>query len=362
MRKKISLLFTSMLLFAHGIAYALTSVDHPPLETIVLELPNGSYADWKEIVRSVNEKEGMVERIPLNQTANNWSELIGMQHYSISDWDKSLVISIKDIVDHMEKTTRSAYPGNKVTWRILEKNESDIIYEWILHKGYKNVPPQHEIVRAFLTKNCFHRIAFAKRYSEMSVVEREKWIKLLRESVTVVPIESAINNSNGFSMAENFKDSVDLGATFQDWSTTNTCVLENGYTLVCHIPPSQKTSYITECLEVTTMPNFHECCLDQFFEIERKIIQNSSPKKVRFQMLKQSPSEVIYCYSHPADHLVLTVIVRTFLANQGYYSISYRRGLPAKMKQAKISQWQRKLETIKIRGNSKVSDCQTRCD
>ena len=191
----------------------------------------------------------------------------------------------------------------------------------------------------------------------MSAVEREKWIKLFRESATVVPTESAINISNGLSMVEKFKDSLDLGATFQDWAIVSSYAMDNGYTLVGRIPPSQKTSYITECLEVVTMPNFRECSSDQFFETEKEFIQKKSPKNIEFQILKQSPSEVVYCYSHPMDHLLLTAVVRILLADQGYFSVTYKRGLPRKMKKTEISQWQKQLETIKIRGSSKFADC-----
>jgi hypothetical protein len=79
MRKMISLL--TALTLIHVAAYSISADDRPPAEMIILKLPNS--ADWKVINWQVNANEAIVERIPLNQTCANWSELINMQYFDI---------------------------------------------------------------------------------------------------------------------------------------------------------------------------------------------------------------------------------------------------------------------------------------
>lgn len=351
MKNKLSILIMSIfMLVAHGAAYASTHVDHPPAETIILKLPSNSCANWKEIGRSVTEKEGIVERIPFNQTVKNCSEHICIQFYDRSTWGKMRGASAEKLLDQLRETILTAYPGNKVTWKIIEKNENDFIYEWILHKPYKDVSPQHEIARYFLTENGFHRIGFTRKNAEMNAAEREGWIKLLKENTSVVSFEEAANTSEGLSMVDRIKNSVDLGSAFQDWTVLDTFVYDNGYTLVSRISPAQqRESYIAECLEVATKPISDPISIDKLIKLERTIAQGKS-KKVKFRVIKKTPTEVIYTYSYPKDHLILNAVVRAFDSDQGYYSISYKHGLNNEiMKEDEIQHWVEKLEAIKIR-------------
>jgi len=181
-----------LMLFTEGVTYAFTHVSRLPPETIVLKLPNDNYADWKEISSYLSRKEGLVERIPVNQSVKDWVELICIQYHDRSQWDDgTIAYPIEEIMKRLEKVTIGSYPGNKVTWRILEKSETAVIYEWILHKPYKDVPSQHEIAHGFLTEHGFHRIGITCKNREMTSEERERWMELLRESVVVIPVEEA---------------------------------------------------------------------------------------------------------------------------------------------------------------------------
>lgn len=174
---------------------------HYPPETVILTLPDENYAGWKEIARGVSKKEGVIECIPVSQEVENWSELISIQYKDRADINREAARSIEAAVDCLRKTTVAAYPGNKVTWTILEKNKSDILYEWILHESYQNIPPQHELARAFLTEQGLHRVGFVRQNREMSAEEREKWIKSLRKSA-VVSIEEASKTPQGLSLVD----------------------------------------------------------------------------------------------------------------------------------------------------------------
>jgi|GEM_PF-1767108 len=347
---KLSVFFiAASLLLTDKAMYALTLDNHLPSQTIVLKAPNSSYADWKEISRHVTEKEGMVEYIPSDQTSVNWSELICIQYFDKSAMKRKASHSIEDAMEFLRESTIAFYPEGKVTWKLIEKNKSDAIYEWILHKSLKNSSVEHEVSRAFLTDTGFHRIGFVRKNKEMGSEEREQYIKLLRNSVSVVNIEGAKVESQALSILDRVRDSLDLGKAFENWKELDTYKFENGYTLVTRIPPRLIGGYIDECLEVVTMPNVHEADIDVFFGLEKMQIQKKSSKQLEFPILKKSPTEIMYSFMHVQDHLQVTGVVRILLSKQGYYSISYKRGLPRGLTSEEIQTWKAKLEEIKIR-------------
>lgn len=350
MRKRIAVLLVSIcILFTEGIIFASEGGNPLPPEVIVLNLPN-SHTNWKEISRYVTEKEGLVEYIPLDQQKANWSELICFQYLDKSSMKPKVRDSIVDILELLQENKLNSYPGNKVTWRIIEKNKADAIYEWILHKPYKNIAPEHEIARAFLTDTGLNRIGFSRKNREMSSDEREQCIKLLKDSVSLVSIKEGHRSVQGLSMVDRLKDSLHLGEAFGRWKVLTTYGFENGYTMVIHVPPSFNGGYVAECLEVTTMPNIYEAStMDRLFEIEKESIQKKSTQKIKFRLLKQADKEVIYSFAYPQDNLQVTGVARSFLSAQGYYSISYKRGLASELKPEEVQIWKAKLEAIKIR-------------
>lgn len=358
MRKKIQFLTVVIcVLFFKGTVYAISYVecctpsfvDHEPPEMIVLKLSPDLDRGWKEISRYVTEKEGAVECIPSNQHIVNWSELIAIQYFDKSFMNQKATSSIEDAVDLIRETTIDSYPWNKVTWKIVEKNKSDLIYEWILHKPFKSVPPQHVVVRAFLTDTGFHSIGFTRRNKEMTSDERGKWIKTLRDSVFIVSLEEAKNMANGLSIVNKLKDSLNLGVAFKNWKVVGSDMFQNGHAKVTRVPPSYTEGHIVECLEVTTMPTYCPSSVDQLLEAEKRAIQEMACTTVEFSILKKSsPTEIIYSFVYPQGHFKITGVVRTFLADQGYYSIIYKRRLPNVLKPKEILQWKERLEAIKV--------------
>ncbi len=322
-------------------------VYHPPTETIVLKLPKGSLANWKEISRCVNEQKGSVECIPLNQQSHNWSEMICIQLYGRSGFDQKKSIPLENILDSIREENLSAHPSKKITWKVIEKNKNDIIYECISHEPCKGIT-EHEIAHIFLSEKNLHRIGFTRRNNEMSSDEREEKIKLLRESVSIVSLEEAATISDGLSLAD--KNHSDLGPAFYDWVVSYAYMLDHGSTLVCHIPKSQ-ASYITEFMQTLVMPNWDASSIDQLFEAEKNTEQRKSIEKIDFQVIKKTPNEIIYCYSYPQDDLQLKVnaVTRSFISDQeGYCSIRYKHALPEWMKKEEILQWKEKLEALRI--------------
>jgi len=346
MKKKAYLIILSIFILLKGFIYADDS-SPTPLETAILKLPDNSEANWKEISRFLSNKEGSIETIPLNQTIQDWSELICIQYIDTSEWKKNIDPTLDSVLDCVRKETLSSYPEKMVTWNIIEKNQDDVIYEWILHKSYKNNPPQHEISRAFLTKRGLHRVGFTRKNGQMSLEEREKWVNLLKENSSVVSFQEG-RLSPALSMVEKLRDSVSLGPNFLDWKKINTYAFENGFTAICYIPSTHIGSYVTECLELVTMPNVNAVSLNQFFEAEKKLIREKTDKKVNFRVIERSPCEIIYSYSHPKDHLQCNAVVRIFISERGYYSFSYKLGLTGSMQKEEILLWKDRLKTINI--------------
>ncbi len=335
------------LLFIQETAYASPSIRRSPVETIVLKLSDTGCANWKDMTRSITEKEGLIERIPSNQSPENWSELICIQYYDRSLWNKEIPESIENIVNRVRDQTRCAYLGNKVTWKIIEKNKNDIIYEWILHEPHVNTPAQHEIARFFLTETGCHRVGFTRKNIQMSVDEREKWIKLLKEAVIILPFKDAAGIPEALSMVDITQDVLDLGFAFSNWRVLHTYDLDNGNTLVNYLPPSQIGVCPTECLEVMHIPYVKTTSIEGLFELEKKNVQKQSSKEVIFDVLKKSQNEIIYSYSQVKNRIPFTAVVRAFISDEGYYSISYKNGVAGDLKKEEILQWKTRLEMIK---------------
>ncbi len=172
-----------------------------PTETAILNLSSDEQSNWKEISRQ-NGASLLVERIPINQTPENWSELIGIQYVDLRHLDENPTVhsKIEVVAATLKKMTLSSYPGKKVTWVTIEKNKNDIIYQWTLHEPYFDTPAQTEIAKGFFTKSGFHRIGFTSKKTELTADEKQLWIQLLKEA-TVVPFKKAINLS-GMSLTK----------------------------------------------------------------------------------------------------------------------------------------------------------------
>lgn len=347
MKKKISVLIVAVLTLIVGGLHALESLGDFPLETVILSLFDHSESNWKEISRHVEKKYGIIETIPVSQTVENWSDLICIQYFDSSEWDKKAKNSISYILDKLRKETFRSYPENTVTWKIIEKDKRSAIFEWILLKPYHNIPVQHEIARGFLTKTGFHRLGYTKKNKQMNSEEREKWIKLLKNNSSVVSFREAAYNE-GLSMVDKLKDLVALGPNFQNWKIVDSFAYANGCALTTYIPPMEDCICVTEGLETFTMPTSVISSVTKFFEVEKKGLKSKVGVDVECHIIEQSPSEIIYSYCHPKDHLHCNAVVRTFLTDRGYYSISYKHGLMGKMSMEEISDWKEKLKTILV--------------
>jgi hypothetical protein len=350
MKSRFCVLIISIFMGLHSNVYGVDLIEGFPTETVLLRLPENMEKNWKEINRYVNKKQGIIESIPLDQTVQNWTDLICIAYYSKSVFsNKKVVQSVDAWVNKIRSIALSGYPDDIATWKIIEKNENDVIYESILHKTYSSMPAQSEIARAFLTDSGAHRVGFTKKNALMSTEEKKKWIKILKENTSVVPFDGH-SKPMELSMVDHVVASFELGDEFSDWQLANNFVFDNGHVLRAYIPPSQEgASYISECLEITTKPNVTEISMNDFFESEKSEVFNKNKRKTKFKVLHESPEEITYCYSQPQDHLQVNAVVRTLVNDYGYYSISYRTGIKGDMEKEDVLRWEEKLKAIPIK-------------
>lgn len=349
MKNKTIQLVISLFTLLTQTAFCAEFVEEYPLETLLFKLPDNNEGNWKEISHYLNKTDGISENIPLNQTINNWSNLICIQYSDISTESEKVRNDIQFILDNLKNRTLSTYPEKQASWKIIEKTDKDALYEWTLYLPNENARPQHEIARAILSNTGFHRIGITKKNGIMSDLERQKWIKLLKENSSIISLKEA-EKLKGLSLANKLKDSLSLEANFSDWKAVRTFSSDNGNTQICYIPPSQTvTKYITECIEITTMPNTQQLSARQFFEREKTAIENQSNGKAIIQILQKLPKEILYTYSFPKDHIKRNFIVRTFVTDHGYYSIQYMHEFEGIIEKEESLKWLEKLKTIHVK-------------
>ncbi len=197
---KLTSIFTSLFLLFSEFASANNSGRRTPPEAVTLKLPPDNKMEWKEISKNISEKDVTVEWVPSAQSASNWTQLIAIQYYDKTVLDWKVKNSVEKIVDQILMKIVTSYPSGRATCNVIQKNKNEIIYEWILHKPYNGIPPQHEIAKGILTEKGFHRVGFTRKNYKMGNDEREKWLKLLKESVMIAASGTALEGNEFLSI------------------------------------------------------------------------------------------------------------------------------------------------------------------
>lgn len=168
-----------------------------PKEVAVLRLPKDE-PFWKAIVRQEENDYCLVERIPINQDATKWSQKIGNEIYREINKKK---VSIDQVADIIKTDLANHYPaGTTITWTILRKNASELLYEYVLNSKLKDIPSCHEIARVFLTNEGMYRVGYTRRFNEMSKNERAKWIEVLERDVFLESLGIAFEMEHAISI------------------------------------------------------------------------------------------------------------------------------------------------------------------
>lgn len=177
----------------------ITSLEaNTPTETAIFELEQVYHENWKRISREVNEKKGYAEFIPSWQSPNDWSERISIM-FGESYLDYKSKDSMNELINNVRELSYRTFPNCEAYWNLLEQNENDFTYEWILLTPYKHHAPQHEVARIFLTEKYIHRVGIIRNKYEMSREEVNQWCGLFSYITFVLPYEEA-SKIEGFSL------------------------------------------------------------------------------------------------------------------------------------------------------------------
>lgn len=349
LQKKVTLILFFIMLLSYNLEANYQKIDgvlYSLNEFALLNLPHNSSTEWKEIVRNTELTKGMIEWIPCNQKKDNFSDIIAIQYYEKSILDENMR-NLDKAIEKIRKTALSVFPHNSVTFNVLEKNQNDVLYE-VLHQEYKDSPKEHEISRILLTKRGFHRVGISKKYSEMDSTKREECIKALKEVSIVTAKEAA--KSDGFSLVDKIKDSLDIGQKFNDWTLIDVFAFNNGGYLVKRTAPGCNLGAISEVLEIFTMP-LYMCTIDKCLIAQKKIHEERFLEKIQFNVLTQSSTESITSFSVKVDENIINVIEKIIISKHGYYCITYKIALPEKFTDEAIVYWKQQLDAIKIQIN-----------
>ncbi len=321
-------------------------IKQSPPETIALKLPAQEFNSWKELARSVTQKDALVEYVPVGQNGENWQEIITIMYKD----RLGLGIGLNDaytVTSTVRKYLLETYPENKITWNMIESSKNENLYEWILHEPYKNSRIQHNMTKQILTKLGSHCIIITKKDAPMTALERENWIKVLKESTQVLPFEKAGRTSLAISLADRSQSFLDLESIFSDWKFFYNIDIGGGSIGTCYIPSDQIGNDLKESLEVCTTGALQNTSINKKFEVEKMATKNQFDSPVIFDLLEESSDQMIYTYSVITDGVILTAVVRSFIAEQGFCFLCYKKTAAEKMNKEDILLWKEKLKMIK---------------
>lgn len=355
--KKISIYLTIILsLCLLSSAHSICFIEGTPPETFSLRLPENLEKNWRDISWNVDKNSAIVEKVPVGQTVEDWTDLICIQYINFSAYeDTESYQSVDHMIDTLYTRSYRNYPSEINTWKLIEKSENEFIYETILHEEYNNVPMQHDISRLILTDYGTQRIAYTKKNSLMTPDERDMWIDILKNNAQLVPFED-FKKSDEISMVDQTRTSYTFSNHFMDWSYLHNMPFDNGFVISAYLPNEMiGVEYVTECLEVMTCPVLVEKTINDFFEAEKANVFSKGKTKVRLKVIKKKEKEIYFYYSYPKDHLRLNSVVRMVLTDKGYYSMHYKLGLDHDMHYDDIVKWAKILKTIEIEAAQPVA-------
>lgn len=312
-----------------------------PLEVLVFILSEDLNTPWKENAIEITKTISYYELIPSNKTPETCTELIGILFL-----DKSVTRELTSIENTIEflRDTALGMSEKKVEWKLIKKSKSEVIYEILTYEILKNTPPQHSICKALLTDYGLYIVTINS--NEIIKEEKEKWINALENSLSITNMEEPNKLLEETHNVERRPYSLLLGPAFANWKVISAKV-DDCRTQVIWAPPYYNKGYLFECVEVVTVP-WPRYPIETLIDKEREFFKILYKKEPKFSILKKAKRELVYSFTHPKDHLLVTCVVRGIISDGVYYNIRYQRGLPNQMTNEKILQWKERLESIKI--------------
>lgn len=147
---------------------------------------------WHVGYRVTNQLVATAEHVLPKEKIQNWSELVNIQRLH---GQATTGLSLGEVVEGMMTTLKKSNPDRQ--FRILERDDSSIVYEWKT-SGSKNSVAQHEIVKLFYGPRDMHRLAYVKKCDGLPEAERTKWLGIINSAKlkTVQPATQTVNAPN----------------------------------------------------------------------------------------------------------------------------------------------------------------------
>ncbi len=302
--------------------------------------------DWKEIGRSQQNDIGIVEYVPIDQSPANWTDLICFQRINKTSSNKGTTQSIDHFLKAMQASTLSAFPGRKATFNVIEKSKSEAIYEWSLQEPYKNVQPQHEVVRVFLSKKAIHRVGYTKRNQMMSSQEHDFWLGTLKSSALVIPCEVALKQPKELmSCVNRLEEAYDLGI-FSDWKVTTAVETDAGACVRDRLAPLTEKGYKSASLLSVVMPCV-KMTIDEACSIIASLEMAKRSTSLTLEILEKSPTEIVLFSACPEKNGYVNTIIRVFLTDNTVYAFSVSEHQSSALNTEELAHWQQVLKQIR---------------
>ena len=144
-----------------------------PSDKIKIKLDGRS---WRLGFRTINRLQSLTERVPLDQTVQNWKELFTVQRlYGMTERD----VSPKHMMGQIEQSLKKGNPD--IVFEVLASSDNDATFQW-RNPGTNGRTAQHEIVRLLAGERDIFRLAYARKVAQLSQQDVEQWRDILQRA------------------------------------------------------------------------------------------------------------------------------------------------------------------------------------
>lgn len=315
-----------------------------PEKTPIIKTASDPYNDWKELTYSISFDNHMMEFIPKDQDVTNWTKLICIQQNKRSAAQRKE--SLENFLKRVKKELEVSSKPDQLHWNPLLESKNDIMYEWILYSSKNKTVLEHEISRHIFTKNHHYKIGYVQRNEKINEETKQKWIKILKDSVEIVNLEKA-KKSIGFTLAKSEKLEIDLGSAFRNWIKTlhRTLIIKSSQNTFLPIAIDDK-NIIFQILEVKTIPDseIHKFDLESLREEKTKVYKLNNTDQT---ILKKSQEQLIYAFTRPAEEHTQFTITNLFIKKDICYDLTLNMIMREKPSEKEIVKWKTVMEEIK---------------
>lgn len=144
-----------------------------------LDLPTDNKNQWKIGYEAAAGGAAIVEFVSNGETVEDWSQLLTVQYFSNQALGNT-PISPQDFAEEIRLISEQKFEN--IEWNVIKKSPNDIVYEWILPKGFEENPPQDEIVKILKTSSGLFRIAYTKKVASLTPEERTRWTEFITQA------------------------------------------------------------------------------------------------------------------------------------------------------------------------------------